>query len=80
QTKKADSDLKQLVRHVKLYTRSLCLGYYVRSHDNRNRVMHFDIPMEGDLVSRFFGQPQDGADIDIQILEPYISSSEPKRE
>ncbi|KAJ9579345.1 hypothetical protein L9F63_024548, partial [Diploptera punctata] len=35
---------------------------------NKNRVINFDIPMEHDLVWRFFGQPQDGADIDIQKL------------
>ncbi|KAJ9591381.1 hypothetical protein L9F63_002086, partial [Diploptera punctata] len=33
---------------------------------NKNKVMNFEIPTERDLVWRFFGQPQDGADIDIQ--------------
>ncbi|KAJ9576063.1 hypothetical protein L9F63_007028, partial [Diploptera punctata] len=43
---------------------------------NKNRVMNFDIPMELDLVWRFFGQPQDGADIDIQL--PLVQEVRPR--
>ncbi|KAJ9578145.1 hypothetical protein L9F63_024993, partial [Diploptera punctata] len=48
-------------------TKELTIWEKIYIQKNRNRVMNFDIPMEGDLVWRFFGQPQDGADIDIQI-------------
>ncbi|KAJ9594712.1 hypothetical protein L9F63_013986 [Diploptera punctata] len=47
-------------------TNELTIWEKIYIQKNRNRVMNFDIPMEGDLVWRFFGQPQDGADIDIQ--------------
>ncbi|KAJ9580234.1 hypothetical protein L9F63_004107, partial [Diploptera punctata] len=49
-------------------TKELTIWEKIYIQKNRNRVMNFDIPMEGDLVWRFFGQPQDGADIDIQFI------------
>ncbi|KAJ9573648.1 hypothetical protein L9F63_008989 [Diploptera punctata] len=50
-------------------TNELTIWEKIYIQKNRNRVMNFDIPMEGDLVWRFFGQPQDGADIDIQVVQ-----------
>ncbi|KAJ9594437.1 hypothetical protein L9F63_014162 [Diploptera punctata] len=50
-------------------TKELTIWENIYIQKNRNRVMNFDIPMERDLVWRFFGQPQDGADIDIQVVQ-----------
>ncbi|KAJ9590035.1 hypothetical protein L9F63_016851, partial [Diploptera punctata] len=50
-------------------TNELTIWEKIYIQKNRNRVMNFDIPMERDLVWRFFGQPQDGADIDIQVVQ-----------